>query len=300
MAKSKKPISEERREQLRQQLAKAREVKKAKLNATQQQAVDQAAQDFDKANDPERSQEQVIETKPENQPLPQGKSLEETVAAMQETISQLQNQLANSGMNQQERWQATAETRAVNPNQVTNAGVQGVVYKYPIDKGHYPDPTDRLYDDPLLKRYSMRDNFIFTWDVVGETYEKHNITYSEPRFEVHLYRVIFDEDGITPTGKLALVNRHYQHEDELVARMAAQKLGLEGVSFEELMNEVRYQRIRTWLLALFQKPKIEQHNRRPVQMVIDGKVTEVYDTEAIVAGSTGIEKASSIESEVRI
>lgn len=182
---------------------------------------------------------------------------------------------------------------------VTSAGVQGQIFKYPVDKSFYPDPTPRLYDDPELKRFAMRENYYFKWDVSGETYEKYNITYTEPRFWVELYRFMFDEDGVTPTGKMILVARQLQHEDELAARIGAQKLGLDitEMPFQELMDEMRYQRIRQWLLALFRKPNVEQHRRRAITQVIDGKVVEVYDTEQVIDGESGISKASTLQTQ---
>lgn len=185
---------------------------------------------------------------------------------------------------------------------VTNTGVQGRVFKYPIEKSFYPDPTERLYDEPLLKRYNLRENFYFSWDVEGVEYEKYGITYAEPRFTVQLFRRIFDEDGITPSGQLALVNRAIQHEDEVVARKAAEKLGLTETltDMRSLMDEMRYYRLRQWLMDLFTPVKVNHHNRQATQMVIDGKVVEVFDTEAIIDGETGKNQATTIASQVRI
>lgn len=175
-------------------------------------------------------------------------------------------------------------------------GVQGQVFKYPIDKGHYPDPTERLYDEPKLKRHALRENYYFRWDVTGETYEKHGITYSEPRFTVELYRHIFNDDG-EHTNQLALVSRNYLHEDDFVATLVANQLGLMDKfdSKDAMMDEVRYHRIREWLLGLFTPAKFEQHNKKPTKMVIDGKVVEVIDSETIVGEEAAETKASTLK-----
>lgn len=183
---------------------------------------------------------------------------------------------------------------AVGPN-----GIQGVQYKYSVDKSYYPDPTDRLYDEPILKRFSMRDNYHFTWDVTGVMYEKHNITYAEPRFTVQLFRRLYNEDG-SSKGQLVLVNRHIMHEDELAARQAMQRLGIPQENFDDMMNEYRYQVIKKWLLDIFSPPKINQHGRQSRPMVIDGKVVEVFDEERIITADAGISKASSIRSETAL
>lgn len=181
-------------------------------------------------------------------------------------------------------------------------GVQGRVFKYPVEKSFYPDPTDRLYDEPLLRRYNLRENFYFDWDVEGVEYEKYGITYAEPRFTIRLFRRMFGDDGLTPTGQIALVNRAIQHEDEIAARTAAEKLGMADQfdSFEEMMNEMRYYRFRQWLLDLFTPVQVNHHAKQATQMVIDGKVVEVYDTESIIDGETGKSTASTIQSQVRV
>lgn len=183
---------------------------------------------------------------------------------------------------------------AVGPN-----GIQGVQYKYPIEADFYPDPTERLYKEPVLSRFSMKENYYFDWEVTGVMYEKHNITYAEPRFTVRLFRKLFDDDG-TPQGKLVLVNRQMMHEDEFAARRAFQKLGIPQENFEDMMNEYRYQTIRKWLLDIFTPPKINQHGRISTTMVVDGKVVEVFDEERVITQEAGINKASSIKRETAI
>lgn len=180
-------------------------------------------------------------------------------------------------------------------------GIQGRMVKYPVDAGYYPNPIDRLYDEPTLSRFNLRENYYFDWEVDGVEYEKYGVTYAEPKFTVRLFRRLYDEDG-QPNGRFALINRQIQHEDEVVARAAADKLGLTGTfdSFEDMMNEIRYYRIKQWLLDLFKPPKIETHKNKPTQQVIDGKVVEVFDTEALIDGESGISKAGSINREVRI
>lgn len=195
----------------------------------------------------------------------------------------------------------TAQMQGYDIN-VGKNGVQGRVFKYPIEKSFYPDPTERLYDEPLLKRFNLRENFYFDWEVEGVEYEKYGVTYAEPRFIVRLFRRLFEDDGLTPNGQLALVNRQIQHEDEIAARTAASKLGMQDKfeDFQEMMNEMRYYRIRQWLLDLFSPVQVHSHNKQSTTMVIDGKVVEVFDTEAIIDGDSGKTKASTIESQVRI
>lgn len=195
----------------------------------------------------------------------------------------------------------TAQMQGYDIN-VGKNGVQGRVFKYPIEKSFYPDPTERLYDEPLLRRFNLRDNFYFDWEVEGVEYEKYGVTYAEPRFIVRLFRRMFEDDGLTPSGQLALINRQIQHEDEIAARTAAGKLNMTDSfeSFQEMMDEMRYYRIRQWLLDLFSPVKVHTHNKQATTMVIDGKVVEVFDTEAIIDGASGVEKASTIKSQAKV
>lgn len=202
--------------------------------------------------------------------------------------------------------QAALETKA----QMMNGGVtlgknglQGVVMRYEIEPSYYPDPTERLYDEPTLRRFGLRDNYFFDWKVEGVEWEKANITYAEPRFTCRIFRRMFEEDGVTPNGQFALVNRMILHEDEVITRIAADKLGLReqvGDDFRLLMDEARFYRIRQWLLDLFSIPKVETHSRQPRQMVVDGKVVEMFDSEVLIDGDSGRDKAGSVSREVRI
>ena len=180
-------------------------------------------------------------------------------------------------------------------------GIQGKLFKYPIEESFYPNPLDRLYELPELSRFNLKENYFFDWEVTGAEYEKYGVTYAEPRFTIRLFRKMYDEEG-QPNGKLALINRHIQHEDELVARAAADKLGLTDTfeSFQDMMNEMRFMRIRQWVLDLFKPPKVETHKNKPTTMNIDGKVVEVFDTEGLIDGESGISKAAGLKREVRI
>lgn len=182
-------------------------------------------------------------------------------------------------------------------------GLQGVVMRYEIEPSYYPNPVERLYDVPELRRFNLRDNYFMDWKVEGVEWEKANITYAEPRFTCRIFRKMFDEDGVTPNGQFALINRMILHEDEVVTRIAADKLGLReivGDDFTLLMDEARFYRIKQWLLDLFKVPKVETHSKQPRQMVVDGKVVEMFDSEVLIDGDSGITKADSVAREVRI
>lgn len=239
---------------------------------------------------------------PQEQPAPMSDSLkDELLLKLLREVEELRTQQpANYNP------QAALETKA----QMLNGGValgknglQGVVMRYEIEPSYYPNPIERLYDVPELRRFNLRDNYFFDWKVEGVEWEKANITYAEPRFTCRIFRKMFEEDGVTESGQYALVNRMVLHEDEVVTRIAADKLSLReqvGEDFDTLMNEVRFYRIKQWLLDLFSVPKVETHSRQPRQMVVDGKLVEMFDSEILIDGDDGKSKASSVSREVRI
>lgn len=184
-------------------------------------------------------------------------------------------------------------------------GVQGISYRYDIEKSHYPDPTKRLLAEPKLANFAMEYNYKFRWSVDGEQFEKHGMTFAEPRFTLELFRILRDDEN-EPTGRMALVARAMQHEDDFVVRMVAADLGLldqfddteEG--FRMLRDEVRYWRLQQWLLGIFKPAKINQFRRAPRTEVIAGKAVEVYDTEQLTDHDTGVAKASTLKTETGI
>lgn len=230
-----------------------------------------------------------------------------TIVAAMTAIQKQNPQIAQA--TQEEKADQTAQALGMQSNAnkavLSSRGVQGITYRYIIEKSHYPDPTARLLAEPKLARFAMKENYRFRWSVDGEQFEKHGMTFAEPRFTLELFRLLFDEEG-QPTGRMALVARQMQHEDDFVVRMAASNLGLldqyedteEG--FRLLRDEVRYWRLQQWLFGIFTPPKINTFKRAPKQEVIGGKVVEVYDTEELTDHDSGVAKASSIKTETGI
>lgn len=191
--------------------------------------------------------------------------------------------------------------RGLNKAYITENGVQGILVKYPVEHSHYPDPTKRLFAEPSLKRFALEENYIFKWEVDGVTYEKDRVKYSEPRFTLSLFRRLYDENN-EATGKAALVARQMQHEDEVTAQIAAQRMGIldQFESVDQLLDEIRYLRLRQWLFDIFTPPKVVQFKNKSTTQVINGKAVEVFDTENITDHDSGVEKAESISSQAGV
>ena len=274
-------------------------VKEAKAAAEQQPEV--AAPPI-----PENAEQVPVEdekpTGPELPAQPQvDMNLVATIVAAMQAVNAQNPQIAKA--TPEEKLDATIGMQAnAHPARVGLNGVQGITYRYNVEKSHYPDPSARLLAEPRLARFAMQENFRFKWSVDGETYEKHGMTFAEPRFTLELYRLLFDEDG-QPTGRMALIARSMMHEDDFVVRTAAANLGLleqfgdDEESFIKLRDEIRYWRTQQWLFGIFTPAKINTFKRAPREENIDGKIVMVYDTEDLIDHDTGVAKSSTLKTQ---
>lgn len=267
----------------------------AEVLAARQKAIDEA-----KAAEPSIEQAQPEQATPTSESLmlelmmTMKREMEETSRVNREVIAALR-----SG-DDTTKSQALNTIGSMQGATISAQGVQGVVFRYPVESSHYPDPSDRLYDDPQLRRFAMRENFYFKWEVTGETYEKNGVTYTEPRFMVELWRLMFDPETGEPTGKMFLISRQIQHEDEFIARLSADKLGIKFDTVPELLDEMRYQRIKQWLHGVFKPNRINTHRNKVNQMVIGGKVVEVKDTEELTTKGTADEQSETLSREIAL
>lgn len=159
--------------------------------------------------------------------------------------------------------------------------VIGIQEKYPINKGLYLhlDPRERLFNEPQLKRFALRDNYSLYWDVFVSTYTTSSgVKMSEPRFELQIRQKEFDEDG-NETGEYH-IGKHVSHEDYDAAVELALSLGMDvdpkmGVDF---LDEMRYQNWKMFIMELFYPPKtIKVTNTGKKEMVVDGRVVTFYE-----------------------
>lgn len=204
--------------------------------------------------------------------------------------------------------EAIAETgRLSGGASIGMSGQQGVMTKWPVEKTYYPDPSDKLYDEPELRRFAMRENYIFKWNVQGVMYDFKGITYSEPRFEFELWRLPYEGEELPanfPKNGRIFVKRIYLHEDELAVRQAASKLGLDfsqdEQGFREMMNEMRYRFIRDWLVAVFKRPKLSAAGKTQQSMAIGGTVLEVEEGDSLTDPGAGAAQAAQIAAETEL
>ena len=253
---ARKPMTDEQKENARNNLAKARAARQQKKEAQteMQEAVNPS----------------VIQLTPES---------------LKELLAEVASLAKEGSATPQENLDQKAR---MNGASIENGRVTGEIEKYPLDAKLYTDPTPRLYDVPELQRFAPRQNFTFTWEVDGVHYEnKAGVHYAEPRFTVKLFRNNLDEDGKLQDGERIRLGRLVLLEDENAARIAARKLGIEFDSVEELMEEMRFERVKQWAVEALKTVHgvdidVKQARRAEREMVVDGKVYVAEMTEQMI------------------
>lgn len=168
--------------------------------------------------------------------------------------------------------------QALQGPQATSQGMVGHLEKYNTDPAMYPDPRERLSNEPRLKRFAFIENYNLEFNVLVTQYTNQDqIRIREPRFEMELLGIMFDEDG-EPTNRRYIARRAVFHEDPEAALAIAreQKLDVESMGEKEFLDEMRYLRFRDWLFDFFYPPK-PQSKIDKKQMVIGNQIVETFE-----------------------
>lgn len=167
--------------------------------------------------------------------------------------------------------------------QVTQAGVVGTTVKY-NDPKSYPDPRDRLFEEPRLTIQGFNRNWWdLEWSVTAFRYQtKDGLWFSEPKFDLQLIRIVPDEEGM-PSKKRYVLHKVTLFEDPDAAMQVANQYGIEVPDHLErsFLDEMRYMRIRDWVLESFYPPKPTQQKMNKVETVIGNKLVEVYEVNSV-------------------
>lgn len=191
------------------------------------------------------------------------------------------------------------ETLPTAPNdnvQLNNLGkAVGIMHKYSVNPEDYDDPREKLLSLPALERFAFRTNYFLKWDVEQTIYEtKFGTSYAEPRFELRLYKRLFEDDG-TPTPdvdkatgiqrldeqgrpqfKSYLVTKGFFFEDPAASLKEAVQMGLpiNNANSKEFLKQMRELRYQSWLLEVFNKPRTTSKPNKE-SMVIGSSVVTV-------------------------
>jgi hypothetical protein len=156
----------------------------------------------------------------------------------------------------------------------------GTFEKYKLDPKYYPDPTPRLALEPKLSRFAFGINYVLGWEVTSVFYETiDGVKTREPRFLVELNRVMLDEETGLDTGGRYTIRSFVMHEDPEAAIVVAREQGLDidALSERDFLDEMRYLRIKAWLMEAFYPPKRDAEKKNKKEMVIGGKVVQYFE-----------------------
>jgi len=171
--------------------------------------------------------------------------------------------------------------------QVTPGGVVGRITKFSVKPSDYPDPRDRLFQEQrLILQGFNRSWWDLDWSVTTTNYDgKDGLKYAEPKFQLKLIRILPDPDTQEPSNKRYVLWKGSFFEDPAAAMQIADQYGLPiDESNEKLfLDEMRYLRIRDWLMEAFYPPKPAQDKMNKREMVIDNRVVDVYEVNSTQA-----------------
>lgn len=184
---------------------------------------------------------------------------------------------------------------AASGTQVANGKLVGTTDKFSMDFASYPDPTSRLREEKVLERFGFKSNYELKWSVSTSRYQTiDGIWQQEPKFNIDLIRVLFDEETGKDTGGRYIEYRIVFHEDPDAAMVIARDNGVTLDTSDEkgFLDEMRYLRVRDWLLECFmpKAPKAASNNK---QMVINGKLVEYYEVNSEDSASIPFNKLSN-------
>jgi len=216
------------------------------------------------------------------------KKKEEVKEEVEETIS---NEDYNSLKRQVEELKKLIETKEVkegpqltsgNP-QITASGLIGTLNKFNTDPAYYPDPSERLAKEPRLARFAFGENWELEFSVKTSSYTTlDNRRVAEPQFTVQLIGVVFDDNGEKTDGRYVRRQMIF-FEDPDAALSVARENGLKVEDFEEkaFLDEMRYLRVKNWLLEAFYSPVNTNKKQNKKQMVIGNQVVDYYEISSV-------------------
>lgn len=176
-------------------------------------------------------------------------------------------------------WRQSQQPQPEGAVGVNNGKLTGTYEKYKVAADLYPNPVERLKVEPKLARFAFPLNYELLFQITESNYETiDGIRMKEPKFTLDLIRIMLDEETGEPTNGRYTICRLVMHEDPDAALVIARDNGIdvEAEDEETFLNEMRYLRMRDWLLECFYPAPIQKvQNKR--DMVINGQLVEYFE-----------------------
>lgn len=172
---------------------------------------------------------------------------------------------------------------------VQNGKLTGTVERYSLDKNRYPDPCERLASEPRLERFAFKYNYKLEFSMSPLSYTTiDNVRMVEPKFNLKLIAKVIDPLTGNDTGGRYTLCTMIFFEDPEAAIAVANEQGLEVDSQNEasFLNEMRYIRMRDWLLSAFYPEQVTTRSDT-TERVINNRVVDFY-TESNATGKVNI------------
>lgn len=137
-----------------------------------------------------------------------------------------------------------------------------------------------------MQKFAFPINYELDWDVSTVSYESiDGVRTSEPRFQLNLSRIIFDDEGNQTTGRY-LIKRLTLHEDPDAALAVAREKGIDVdlINQKAFLDDMRVLRMKDWLIDKFY-PSRNNTAKQTRQMVVDNQVVEFYEVSSDEAQS---------------
>lgn len=183
--------------------------------------------------------------------------------------------------------QAKPSASTLDQPAITATGLVGTFKKFNTDPSYYPDFTERLAKEPKLARFAFGENWELELSIKDATYTTlDNRRVVEPQFTVQLIGIVFDDDGNKTDGRYVRRQMIF-FEDPDAALAVARENGLDVRDYEEkeFLDEMRYLRVRNWLLEAFYPPTITNKKQNKKQMVVGNQVVEYYEVSGVDSAS---------------
>lgn len=167
--------------------------------------------------------------------------------------------------------------------QITSTGLIGTLKKFNTDPNYYPNPTTRLYDEPRLARFAFKENWELEFSVKDSSYTTlDNRRVVEPQFTIQLIGKMYDDDGnLTPGRYVRKQMVFFEDPDAALAIAREQGIDVESFGEKEFLDEMRYLRVRNWLLENFYPPTNTNKQQNKKQMVVNNQVVEYYEISSV-------------------